>query len=141
MALKTIKKPYLYVGTVNLAANAVGQIIFQITSDYDYYETAFSYNATTAVANEIPYFSLQHQSNEDRIFSDWIPSRVFAGMNTETNPAPDLRYPVGLANWFSFDCPYKFPARSTMVWNLRNDIAQIIAVTLTIKGFRAYTVG
>lgn len=138
--MKTVKKPYLYTGAVLLAANAVGQIIFQITSDFDYYMTAFSYHSSSATANDIPYFSLQLLSNEDRIFNDWIPNRVFAGMGTETSPAPDLRYPVGQANWFSFDCPYKFVARSSMIWNLRNDLGNQQAITMVVKGFRAYTV-
>ena len=133
-----IKRPYLYTGAVALAANAVGQIPFQITADFDYFLTGFTYNSTVSNANDIPYFSIQLQSNEDRIFSDWIPARVFAGMTAELSTAPDTRYPVGLANWFMFDCPYPFPQKATMIWNLRNDLATAHAITIVTKGYRVY---
>jgi len=138
---KVFKKPYLYNGQIVLAANAVGQINFQVNSDFNYYMSSFTYRAETAVANTIPYFSIQIQANEDRIFFDWMPSDYFSGMGIETNPAPDLRYPVGLANWFKFDSPYPFPAKSTIVINLRNDTASIITVNFALNGTRVYSIG
>jgi len=130
------KEPFLFSGQVALVANSAGQLIFQIAGNFTFNMTRFSYTVVTATANDIPTFDLQLLRNETTIFSDFIPNSVFAGMMTETNPAPDLRYAVGLANWFKFDCPLVFPAKSTIVWNLRDTSGHATTVRLAIAGFK-----
>lgn len=138
--VKTVSKPYIYSADITLAANAIGQIPFVVNADYDFHCSAFSFIAEqNAAANTIPYFSLQILANDDRIMFDWTRARLFAGQMIDTQPAPDLFYPIGLANWFRFDCPYIFPARSNIIINLRNDIAQVNQIHFALNGKRVYT--
>lgn len=137
---KTVSKPYLYSADLALAGAGAGQIIFQINADFEYHCSSFSWRATSAAANDIPYFSFQILANEDRIMFDWVRSDLFAGMGIELNAAPDVRYPVGLANWFRFDCPYIFSPRSNIVISFRNDIANALNIHFALNGKRVYTI-
>jgi hypothetical protein len=137
--VKTVSKPYIYSADITIAANAIGQIPFVVNADYDFHCSAFSFIAETNNANIIPYFSIQILANDDRIMFDWTRARLFAGQMVELSTAPDTLYPIGLANWFRFDCPYIFPARSNIVINLRNDVAVQNVIHFALNGKRVYT--
>lgn len=137
--IKTVSKPYLFSADLAVAGAGTGQIIFQVNADFEYHCSSFSYRALAATVSEIPYFSLQILANDDRIMFNWVRSDIFAGMGIETSATPDIRYPVGLANWFRFDCPYIFPPRSNIVISIRNDIANAINLHFALNGKRVYT--
>ena len=130
------KEPFLYCGQVALVANSAGQIIFQVAANFTFNMTRLSYTSATNSANSTATFDIQLLRNETTIFSDFVPNQVLAGMMLEISPALDLRYPVGLANWFKFDCPLVFPAKSTIVVNLRDTSGQANTVRIAIAGFK-----
>jgi hypothetical protein len=135
---RTVSKPYIYSADLAVAGAGAGQITFQVNADYEYLCSSFSFRVDCAVAATIPYFSFQILANDDRIMFDWVRSDMFAGMRITTAGAPNVLYPVGLANWFKFDCPYTFPSRSNIVVSVRNDIANAINLHFALNGKRVY---
>jgi len=132
------KEPYLYAGQVTLAANSNGQIIFQVASNFNYWMTRFSYKSYVVnSANAITTFDIQILKNEHAIMYDYMPNELFAGMMTEQSTAPDTRYQTGMANWFKFDKPYMFEAKSNIIINLRETagIANSI-VRIGLSGYK-----
>lgn len=137
MRTKPLIEPYLYGGQVVLAANSNGQITFQVASNFHFWMTRFSYKSTqVAAASTIPYFDIQFLKNETAVFYDYIPADVFPGMMIDLQAAPDVRYPVGLANWFKFDKPKKFEAKSNIIINLRDTCGQANTVRIAIAGWK-----
>jgi len=135
---RTISKPYIYSSDITITALATGQIPFQVNADYDYHCSSFSFIAEVDQANTVPYFSFQLLANDDRIMFDWVRSGMFAHRAIETSTNPDTIYMVGVANWFRFDCPYIFPARSNMIVSLRNDVNTTITIHFALNGKRVY---
>ena len=131
-----IIEPYIYIGSVSLTASSSGVITKQVTGNYDFYWTSFSYKATVNSSGFIPAFSVQVQSNEQNIFEDYVPNELFAGIMTELSTSPDTRYPVGLANPYKLPVPYLFVAKSTIKVNLRNDIAASNTVQFALIGWK-----
>jgi hypothetical protein len=131
-----IKEPYIYSGQVTLTANSTGQIIFQIASNFNYFMTRFSYKSSIDSANGIANFDIQFLKNEHQIFYDYVPCEIFSGLMYELSTAPDTRYINGLTNWFKFDVPYKFEAKSNLIINLRDTSGQANTVRMAIAGYK-----
>ena len=129
-------EPYLYAGQVTAAANSNAQIIFQIASNFNFWMTRFSFKSYCNSANAIPNFDIQILKNEHAVMYDYMPCEMFAGMMTETSTAPDTRYLVGLANWFKFDKPYLFEAKSNLIINLRDTCGQSNVIRIGISGYK-----
>lgn len=130
-------EPYFYAGQIVLAANSNGQLTFQVASNFHFFLTRFSYKSTqVAAANTIPTFDIQILKNEHAIMYDYMPAEMFAGAMTDTQPAPDIRYMVGLANWFKMDKPYPFEAKSNIIVNLRDTCGQANTVRIGLAGWK-----
>jgi len=135
---KLKRLPFWYNASMTLTALTLTQQTFNINSMFDFLATGFSYVAVTAVANAIPYFNIMIRKEEDTLFSNPIPNQMFTGMNIETVAAPDNRYPVGLAIWQKFPCPYIFNASCQMIVELTETAGNATVVNFSIQGIRLY---
>lgn len=131
--------PYLYSGQTTLTANSTGQIIFQVTSDFSFVMESFTYLSSVNNANSIPTFDIQIMDNDKAIFFDFMPNEFFTGLMRELSTAPDTRYVMGIAsNWFRFSKPYIFPARASIIINVRDTSGQANTIRIGLNGYRKY---
>lgn len=130
------QEPYLLGGSVVIAANSVTQLILTISSNFDFLATRFSFKSVSSVANTIPTFDLQLLRDTYQIFNDYVPCTMFAGMMINTASTPDTLYNVGLANWYKFDKPYLFEAKSNAILNLRDTSGQSNTVFIALAGYK-----
>lgn len=120
------RRPYLFSARTTLAANADGQINFQIDSSYDYMMTSWTYKSTSL-------FEVQMFDNEQKIFYDYISNEVFNGW-----------YAAMIANgdrhWNRFDpAGYLFKAKANINIALRDISGAQNTVKIFLNGYRIYT--
>lgn len=131
------QEPYMYVGIIALAANANGQISFQISSNFDFFLEKFSYRSTVNVANAIPTFDLQFMKDTIQLMNDLVPNEMFTGLMREISTAPDTRYIMGIAaNWYRFPKPFCFEGKSNLIVNLRDTSGQANTVQIALDGWK-----
>lgn len=129
-------KPYVYTDSISLSASSSGQILFNISSGYDFLLCSWSYVSTTAVANTIPTFDLQIKANDELILNDYCPAEIFNGLMVETNAAPDNLYGHGDQHFNTFDVPYFFTSKQTMIFDVKDTSAQANVVEIVAKGIK-----
>jgi len=131
------REPYIYSGSSALTANSTGQLIFQISSGFDFLMTRFSYRASVTQGNIIPAFDIQILKDTYQVMNDYVPNELFTGVMREQSTAPYTRYVMGIAaNWFKFDVPQMFEAKSNLIINLRNQIGYTNTVQIAIAGYK-----
>jgi hypothetical protein len=130
-------QPYIYSGASQMTAGSTGQIPFQVSSNYHFMCTGFTYRAvTSAAANVQATFDIQILRNDETLFFDFTPSDFFAGVLINSNAAPFVRTVLGLTNWYTFAKPYPFLSKSNILINLRNTCGQVNTVTVGLQGYK-----
>jgi len=130
------QEPYILSGSVAVSPNSVTQLIFQISSNFDFLATRFSFKSVSNAANTIPTFDIQLLRDTYQIFNDYIPCTMFAGMMINTAATPNILYNVGLANWFKFEKPYLFENKSSVIWNIRDTSGQTNTIHIALAGYK-----
>lgn len=130
------QEPYLLSGSVTISANSITQLILTISSNFDFLATRFSFKSISATENVIPTFDIQLLRDTYQIFNEYIPNELFAGMMVNTASSPDTRYSVGIANWFKFEKPYLFEAKSNIIFNLRDTSGASNTVYVCVAGYK-----
>jgi hypothetical protein len=130
------QEPYILSGSIVVSANSVTQLIFQISSNFDFLATRFSFKSVSNSEYVIPTFDLQLLRDTYQIFNDYIPCTMFAGMMINKFAMPNILYSVGLANWFKFEKPYLFENKSSVIWNVRDTSGATNIIHIALAGYK-----
>lgn len=135
---KNPREPYYYSGQAVVAGGGTGQIIFSVSSAWNFWGTHFSWRVDINSANLIPYFSFGIKNNDESLQNNWIPADVTNGIMYELSTNPDTRYLPKDTTWEKLPVPRLFKASSTIVVDLRSDLVAGAAnetITFVMKGF------
>jgi hypothetical protein len=114
-------KPFLFQGSATLTAGSTGQISFSVPSSWDFRFTKFTFVATVSIVSVQATFDIQILNQDESLFYDYVPCDAFSGVLQNKTAVPWVRTVTNqLSNWFTFDAPYVFKARSNILVNLRN---------------------